>query len=112
MTPARRTFGGALIAGAMLCLAPAATAADAAAGKRKASSCAVCHGKDGVSKRADAPTIAGQSDVYLASALKAYRDGARHNEMMSVVARTLSDEDIADLAAWFSSFEVEVRPRL
>jgi cytochrome c553 len=107
----RRFLVSLTVAGAVLAAPAEGVAGDPGAGKRKATACAVCHGKDGISKRADAPSIAGQSEVYLVSALKAYRDGERRNEMMSVMARTLSDEDIADLAAWFASFEIEVKAR-
>lgn len=94
---------------ATLALAPGpAAAGDAAKGKRKAMSCQACHGPQGLSMRDDAPSIAGQSEFYLSKSLREFREGRRENEMMSVVARTLSDDDIADLAAYFSSFRVEV----
>jgi cytochrome c553 len=89
-----------------------ASAGDAAQGKRKAMSCQACHGSQGLSMRDDAPTIAGQSEFYLSKALRDYRDGKRENEMMSVVAKTLSDDDIDHLAAYFASFKLElVKPR-
>lgn len=85
-----------------------ATAGDVAQGKRKAMSCQACHGPQGLSTRDDAPSIAGQSEFYLAKALREFREGRRENEMMSVVAKTLADEDIADLAAYFASFRIQV----
>lgn len=85
-----------------------ALAGDAVQGKRKAMSCQACHGAQGLSMRDDAPTIAGQSEFYLSKALREFRDGKRENEMMSVVARTLTDDEIGDLAAYFSSFRIEV----
>ena len=54
--------------------------------------------------RDDAPTIAGQSEFYLAKALREFREGRRENEMMSVVAKTLTDEDIGD----FDRFEAHL----
>lgn len=90
-------------------LPPAANAAgDAKAGRQKARQCQTCHGLDGLSKLPEAPNIAGQVEPYLVKSLGEYRDGTRKNEMMSVVAPTLSDQDIADLAAYFSSIEIVV----
>lgn len=98
----------ALLAAATLA-APAA-AGDAAAGKQKAGTCATCHGSVGMSTLPNAPNLAGQPEVYLVEQLRAYRSGKRANEMMSVVARTLSDRDIDDLAAWYGSIKVEAKP--
>lgn len=95
-----------------LTLASAASvcgAADVAAGRRKAQACVVCHGPVGLSTAPDAPHLAGQPAMYLASQLRAFRGGKRTHEVMSVIAKPLSDADIADLAAWFSSIAVEVR---
>jgi cytochrome c553 len=87
----------------------AANAADAAAGKQKVqTTCAVCHGLDGIAKVADAPNLAGESAIYITKQLKAFRSGERQHQQMSIIAQGLSDEDIADLAAWFSSLEVTV----
>ncbi len=88
---------------------PAAYAAgDAKAGRQKARQCQTCHGLDGLSKIPEAPNLAGQVEPYLIKSLGEYRDGTRKNEMMSVVAPALSDQDIADLAAYFSSIEIVV----
>jgi len=65
--------------------------------------CASCHGNDGNLVLADNyPRLAGQHEDYLVFALKAYRNGDRQNAIMSSFAQNLSDQDIADLAAWFS----------
>ena len=87
-----------------------AAQADVQAGRTKARMCAVCHGEFGVSVLPNAPSLAGQPEVYLAEQLKAYRSGKRSDETMSVVAKSLSDADISDLAAWFASIAVEVKP--
>jgi cytochrome c553 len=98
---------------ALLCavLAAAATgparAQDAAAGRAKAQACAVCHGALGVSVTPDAPHLAGQPAIYLAAQLRAYRSGARKHEVMAVMARPLTDEDIANLSAWFAAIRIE-----
>jgi cytochrome c553 len=82
---------------------------DPAAGRTKARQCAVCHGIDGVAKRPDAPNIGGESEQYLTRQLEAFRSGERHHEEMSIIAAGLSDQDIADLVAWYSSLKLEVR---
>ena len=88
-------------------LVPAA-AADAAAGKSKAAKCTVCHGLDGLAKNPDAPNLAGDSANYIRKQLGAYRSGERKDPQMSIMAKDLSDDDIADLAAWYSSLKVTV----
>jgi cytochrome c553 len=88
------------------CAAPAA-AQDAVAGRAKAVACAVCHGQMGLSSAPDAPHLAGQPAMYVAAQLRAYRSGARKHEVMAVMAKPLTDDDIANLAAWFASIKVE-----
>jgi len=86
----------------------AAAAADPVAGRAKAMACQACHGMDGLSKVPDAPNIAGQNEAYLVAQLQAFKTGRRQNESMSVVAATLSDSDIAALAAYYAAIEVRV----
>jgi len=88
--------------------AQSAAAADVKAGRQKALQCQTCHGLDGKAKLPEAPNLAGQNEIYFAKTLKDYRSGARQNEMMSLVARNLKDEDIADLAAYFAAIPVTV----
>ena len=76
---------------------------DAAAGKAKAASCAGCHGASGVSNNPMWPNLAGQKDAYLVKQMKAFRDGTRNDPMMSPMAKPLSDADIDNIAAYFSS---------
>jgi len=78
-------------------------AGDAAAGEEKAATCAACHGADGVSQVATNPILAGQYPSYIEHALKSYRSGERQNAIMAGFASQLTDQDIADLAAWFAS---------
>lgn len=89
--------------------AVAAMAADPLAGKQKALQCAVCHGIDGVAKRPDVPNIGGESGMYLTKQLEAFRSGERRHEQMSIIAAGLSDQDIADLVAWYASLQFEIR---
>lgn len=91
-------------------LAPGgARAADPELGRQKAKMCQTCHGIDGLARIPSAPHIAGESEVYLVTQLKAFRSGARTHEIMSLIAEQLSDEDIGNLAAWYSSIAIEVR---
>ncbi len=83
-------------------------AGDAAAGKGKAAMCAGCHGVDGKALIPTYPNLAGQNAAYLESALKAYKAGQRTGgqaPVMAGMAGALSDADIADLAAYFSSLK-------
>ncbi len=80
-------------------------AADAAAGAKKVTLCSVCHGADGQSSVPIYPNLAGQSAAYLDLALKAYRAGDRNGGMSAVMTpqvKNLSDEDIADISAYYS----------
>ena len=85
-----------------------AQAGDLAAGRDKASVCAPCHGVDGLAKQAHVPNIAGNSDIYLIKQLEAFRGGQRQDPQMSFIAQDLSDEEIANLAAWYAAIEVLV----
>jgi cytochrome c553 len=84
-------------------LAGAAPAQDLAAGRKVAGLCKVCHGMQGVAQVPIAPHIAGEPIAYITRQLAAFRSGERVHEMMSVVAKGLSDQQIADVAAWYSS---------
>ncbi len=83
-----------------------AGAGDASAGRQKARKCQTCHGIDGIALLPTAPHIAGENSVYLSAQLEAFRSGKRQHEIMSLIARNLTDEDIADLAAWYSSSRI------
>lgn len=97
----------ALIAATTLAAAPAAFAADAKAGRQLAAQqCQTCHGLDGIAQIPIAPHLAGESEIYLQMQLKAFRSGKRENEMMTVVAKDLGDDDIANLSAWYSSIKI------
>jgi cytochrome c553 len=93
---------------ALLAALNPAAAADAAAGKTKAGKCAICHGLDGLAKNPDAPNLAGDSANYIRKQLDAYRKGERKDPQMTIMAKDLSDDDIADLAAWYSSLKVTI----
>lgn len=93
------------LAAALLCVwfaSPATANGDAAAGKAKAAVCGACHGADGKALQPSYPNLAGQHASYISKQLTDYRDGARVNALMSGQAANLSDEDIQDLAAFYS----------
>ena len=87
-----------------------AFAADMANGKALSAQCSACHGKNGLSKDPEAPNLAGLSSLYIEKALVDYQKGARHDRRMSLIAQGLSKPQIKDLAAWYSAFEVTVKP--
>ncbi len=90
--------------------ADAAGSAEVGAQRIKTAGCTTCHGRDGVSKLAEAPNLAGQVQGYLVSSLQAYHSGERKNEIMNTVAAQLSPEDMANLAAYYSGIKVSVTP--
>lgn len=84
-------------------------AGDVAAGASVAQSCTMCHGEKGISTMAGTPSLAGQPDLYLSSQLRDFREGKRHNEVMNVIAKPLSDADIDNVAAYFAQFEIQLK---
>ena len=80
-------------------------AGDAAAGKAKAGLCAACHGPEGISSTDIWPNLKGQKYGYLVKQIKAFRDGSRKDPSMQPMVANLSDEDIANIAAYFSSMK-------
>jgi cytochrome c553 len=102
-----------LLISALLSLAPLAAFAQAGAikgdpkaGEAKTSMCIGCHAIPGYKASFPhvylVPMISGQSQAYLASALEAYRKGDRRHPTMRAIAGSLSDQDIADLAAYYA----------
>ena len=75
---------------------------NAKAGSEKAANCEACHGKDGQSLDPNYPNLAGQHQSYLVKALSDYRSGKRTNAIMASLASQLSNQDIQDLAKWYS----------
>lgn len=97
-----------LLAALFLCAATVAWA-DAAAGKaRAAAACAVCHGPLGLSMQPNVPNLAGQPEIYLVEQLRNYRSGKRAHEVMAVIAKPLSNQEIDDLAQWYASLQLRV----
>ena len=88
-------------------MSSAIAAGDIEAGANKVSMCVGCHGipnyKTAFPKTYRVPRIAGQKVEYLVSALKAYREGQRSHPSMKAVAGSMTDQDIADISAYYSS---------
>ncbi|QTR50480.1 c-type cytochrome [Candidatus Thiothrix anitrata] len=81
---------------------------NAEAGKTKSATCAACHGMDGNSTNPEWPKLAGQHANYLVKQLANFKDDARVNATMSPMAKPLSEQDMADLAAYYSSQAVKL----
>jgi cytochrome c553 len=96
----------AVLATSALALAPAAVRADnsaaATAGEAKAAVCTACHGVNGNSVNPEWPNLAGQGSAYIKEQLKLFRAGHRNNLVMYPLAVALTDDDIRDLAAYYS----------
>ena len=109
MSPLLRVLG---VAGCAVLSGPSGAHAQSAisAGKAKAQACITCHGPLGLSQLPNAPHLAGQPELYVAEQLKAYRSGKRSNEIMNVIAKPLTDEDIDQLAAFYASLVIVVKP--
>ena len=79
---------------------------DAEAGKGKVVTCVACHGQNGISATPDFPHLAGQVPGYIAAQLALFKkgeDGGRVNAMMGGMVAALSEEDMADIDAYYSS---------
>ncbi len=75
---------------------------DPARGKQLAATCTSCHGEKGISSNPAFPSLAGQLPTYLYRQLHDYKDGSRNNPLMQNFTAALSEQDMADLAAWYS----------
>ena len=78
-------------------------AADLAKGKAAAEMCAGCHGIQGIAVAPNYPNLAGQKAAYLIKAIGDYRSGVRNDPVMSAMVAALEEENIAHVAAYFSS---------
>lgn len=85
-------------------------AADVEAGRRKAGPCAACHGPDGNSTIPGTPSLAGQPSLFTHWQLIKYREGRRKDPEMSRFAANLTDDDMADLAAYYEAQKARPRP--
>lgn len=87
-------------------LTNANAAGDAQAGQTKAAMCSSCHGANGIGTTGMFPNLAGQHADYIVKQLKAFKNGSRANAMMAPMAANLSDQDMADIGAYFASLSI------
>jgi len=88
-------------------VSPAWAGGDAASGKEKSTTCAGCHGADGNSVNPEWPKLAGQGDNYLDKQMQDFKSGARTNAMMAPMVAALSEQDMANLSAFYASQTVQ-----
>jgi len=84
----------------------AQAAGDVQAGKAKTAGCAGCHGANGEGKQSG-PALAGKSEQAFIQAMNEYKTGKRNNAMMKTFAGQLSDQDIANVAAYYASLKAK-----
>jgi cytochrome c553 len=84
---------------------PEGVSADAAPG-----ACVSCHGADGISVLLDAPNLAGETNIYIDTQLKAFKRGQREHEVMSLVAAELTDAEIREIANWYAAVKLDILP--
>lgn len=101
--PAMKTILSTLFVATIALASTNAVAGDAEAGKAKAAACGACHGADGNSTMANWPKLAGQGEKYFIKQVKDVQSGARPIPEMTALVANLSDEDIADIAAYFKA---------
>ncbi len=82
---------------------------DAAVGQSKAALCATCHGAEGNSELPMNPKLAGQNATYITKQLMDYKSGVRSNPTMSAMVLNLSEQDMQDISAWYSSQQVTLQ---
>ncbi|MGB0866331.1 MAG: c-type cytochrome [Granulosicoccaceae bacterium] len=93
---------------ALAMVSPAMAGGDAEAGKSKSGACAACHGVDGNSAAPTFPKIAGQHADYAAKQLADFKSGARQNALMAGQVANLSEQDMADLSAYFATQKANI----
>lgn len=100
----KRLLLTAAVCGLFAMFGPAQAAGDVAAGKAKAGACAGCHGANGEGKD-PYPALAGKSEADLVQAMQDYKSGKRKNAIMKTFATQLSDQDMANVAAYYASLK-------
>lgn len=100
-----RRFPPMLLAMTLLAALPARAGTDSLAAPPSAGRCVACHGADGIGKAPQYPNLKGQKAAYLVKQMQAFRSGERMDPWMSAMARSLTDEEIAALAAWFAALQ-------
>ena len=94
-----------LLLGSLLFTPFLSLAGDPKKGKEKATVCAACHGQKGISNNPLWPNLAGQKEQYLIKQIKAFKSGERKDPSMAPMVANLTEDDIKNLAAYFSSLK-------
>jgi cytochrome c553 len=110
MTASKACLVAAIFVATGLSIGAAQAAGDAAAGLARSRSCAACHGANGIAGMPNVPNLAAQNEQYLLKALNDYKSGARKDDMMSLIVQRLTDEDLANLAAYYAGLGVAPPP--
>lgn len=98
----RRSMGCAIVLAVAVPVAPVSAEANPEQGKAKSIQCVTCHGAEGETTNPTFPNLAGQNASYLSIQLQHFKSGERYHPIMSPIAEALSEQDIADLAAYYS----------
>ena len=77
-------------------------------GKKLSAQCVMCHGENGISVIEEAPNLAGQKSLYIWNQLRDYKSGKRQNEIMNVVVKNLTDQEMLDIADYYSKLEIKI----
>jgi cytochrome c553 len=93
---------------ALVVTSPFAQAGDITAGRTVMAKCQGCHGKDGLSTSISSPNLAGQREHYLILSLRKYKAGKRESPMMTSALKSLSDEDMVNVAAYYAAIKIIV----
>ena len=102
----KKLFMATMVCLSMVTATSAMAAGDVSAGKGKAAVCAACHGADGNSPSNMFPKLAGQGEAYLVKQLQEFKSGDRNNAVMAPMVAALTEQDMADLAAYYASNKV------
>lgn len=105
-------ISAAVLVSGIVVSSPSIAAGNAASGKTKSAVCAACHGANGISALSMNPNLAGQVPGYIAAQLSAFKSGERANAIMAGQVAGLSDEDMADLDAYYASMVPNVKVQL
>lgn len=90
-------------AAAVSAAVPALARDDAPEPPAKLSTCLPCHGRDGIGTAPLTPNLSGQKSLYMVKQLKAFKSGERRHSQMSLIAESLSDDDMEALSAWYEA---------
>lgn len=104
-----KVTGNSVIGGLLVIFCLSLSAGEAAKGQSLTATCIACHGNDGNSPIANQPSLAGQGEKYLVKQLQDFKSGARKNAIMAPMVSGLSEQDMKDIAAFYSSQSIQYK---